>query len=143
MFEDIGFNADGDKDIKILDIKGLGRIAYVICADYNDTKLINIYRLFGVSMICVCAYTTSTAEMRKTSEDAARRFAVTTVLVNGCQKNDRRKKQTCTYICAPRPKLRILDKNVNANFTCGKEKKCERCQKNKVLYSNGVIKTLL
>ncbi len=75
---------DGNKKIMFVDLDGIGRIAYLICADFNDDSINSVCSLLHADFVIVSAFSGSTNEMYDTAKSNAERKAITTVLCNSC-----------------------------------------------------------
>ena len=80
-YEDI---ESGDNKIYLIDIDGIGRIAYFICADINDDSIKDICRLMNVNFIFVSAYTDNVDLMKKTANNNAEEKGIVTIIANSC-----------------------------------------------------------
>ena len=92
-----------NKDIYFIDINGLGRLAYLICADFNDEDLVAVCSVLHADFIFVSAYTNDTKLMNDTAEELAKRRAMVTVLSNTCAAipKDKLEKTYCSFIEIP------------------------------------------
>lgn len=74
-------------DINLIDIKGLGRVWYLICKDaLYDTENIDIVNYFNVNVEMVSAYSNSLSDFRKIAVYLAERYGVYFNVCNSCAK---------------------------------------------------------
>ena len=121
--EDICFN----NDIFFIDIDGLGRISYLICADFNEEIINNICSVMNVDFCFVSAFSNSTELMFNTAYGNAKSKAISTVLCNSCAAYKNEKDNLDSFIVALNTKKkRIIAKSHKFGISsyCGK---CDHC----------------
>lgn len=80
--EDIGLN--GKKQVvHLLDISGIGRIAFFICKDMKDAETMSLLRLFDVDFIFVPAYTPSW-DVSSMSNELSQEYHCISIYSNAC-----------------------------------------------------------
>lgn len=92
-----------DKTIKILDVIGIGRIAFFICKDMVNMDLNYIVGLLKIDFIIVPAFSPS-LDLKSTSEQMAREFNLIVIMANCCSAITQKKKgemKKIGYVCAP------------------------------------------
>lgn len=75
-----------DKTVTFVDVLGLGRIAYFICADINDRDIEELSIAMHTDFTVVSACTNSTDLMVKSAHDRAVRCGSITAVCNTCSK---------------------------------------------------------
>lgn len=74
-----------DEYVQFLDIPNLGRIAYNICADYNDDYLQFLCAsILEANFYFIAAYSPDTYLMMEKAKENAARKGVTTIMTNSC-----------------------------------------------------------
>lgn len=118
-----------DNTINLVDIDGIGRIAYLICADYNDDALNTICSLMHTDFIFVSAYSNSTDLMMKTARDNASRKAISTILCNSCAARTQSNRELISFIVMPKIQNKRLDNILIPihNIECNSNVKCQLC----------------
>lgn len=129
----------GDNNIQFVDIDGLGRIAYLICADFNDDALNAICSIMHTNFIFVSAFSNDTDNMLKTARGFAERKAISTVLCNSCAAIIDFNNSTFydSFAVIPEAKDKHLFANeICKNSLCNNKLKCELCVKTVTLHRN-------
>lgn len=119
-----------NNEIAFVDIEGIGRLAYLICADFNNESLISVCSVLHADFIFVSSYTNSTDNMEKTAKSLAERRAITTVLSNSCASipDDRLDTTHCNFIVIPDIQLgRLSNTKLACNFSCNNMFDCKNC----------------
>lgn len=119
-----------NKDVYFIDINGLGRLAYLICADFNDEDLISVCSVLHADFIFVSAYTNDTKLMNDTAEELAKRRATITVLSNACAAipEDKLAKTYCNFVEVPLISPgELFAQKLSCSFPCKTNGNCEKC----------------
>lgn len=117
---------DPDPFVSFLDIPGLGRTVYNICADYNDDFIQFLCSsLMETDIYFIAAYTPDTYLMQERAKSNAVLKGETTVLSNSCAAA--KDGQAISFFVKPLAKNRhlILDEVVSIE-----KKNCDSCSKN-------------
>lgn len=118
-----------DEKIYFLDIEGIGRIAYLICADYNDDNLNAVCSKMHTNFIFVSAFTDNTDLMLKTAISHAERKAISTLLCNSCAALSD-KDENCIYLTTvPDINNKKLAADIFRNKLPCTDKNCDLCLK--------------
>ena len=103
-----------DKQVMFVDIEGVGRIAYFICADVNAGEIKTLSSVMQVDFIIVSAYTGSTDTMMNSAMNKANESGTATVLCNAylaaSQKED--KKALQAFCVIPQAKNKTLKSSI-------------------------------
>lgn len=125
-----------DKVITFVDIKGIGRLVYFICADFNDESIKAICSIMHADFIFVSAYTNNTNLMYLTAENFSSLNTISTLLSNSCSAIDDISKNTyCSFIEVPEIGEKIKCKNLHHAYPClnSKKNKCDNCLQSVIL----------
>ncbi len=124
---------EGDHQIKFIDIPKIGRIVYLICADFNNESINTVCSVMHANFVFVSAYTNSSYLMSETARSLATRKGVSTIICNSCaplQDVD----QHIVYCLAPKVKdHQLLAEEVFRFSGCTGDKNCNMCIKTFVL----------
>lgn|GEM_PF-6304142 len=95
---------EADKTIKILDVIGIGRIAFFICKDMVNLDLNYIVGLLKIDIIIVPAFSPS-LDLKSTSEQISREFNLIVIMANCCAALTKKDKtgglRKIGYVCSP------------------------------------------
>lgn len=123
-----------DREINFIDLDGLGRIAYLICADFNDLCLNTICSIMHTDFMFVSAFSNSTDTMLKTAENNAEVRATTTVLCNACAARQEGKKTLSAFTVVPEVDEHRLVANIIDKYEpCSSELNCKICVKKSII----------
>ena len=100
-----------DKRVVFIDIEGIGRIAYYICADINAGEIKTLSAVMQVDFIIVSAYTSSTDTMMNSAKSQAVESGTATVLCNAYSAAIRKEGQEAlqAFCVIPRAKNKQLN----------------------------------
>ena len=121
-----------EKRIQFIDVEGIGRIAYLICADFNEEIILSVCAMMHVDLFVVSAYTRKTNLMIRTASDNAIRKGRATILCNSCAAIEKEDFETECVALGVVPKVvnRELDAEViGKEYPCGIIGRCEGCIK--------------
>lgn len=120
---------NADSEIHFVDIPQIGRIVYLICADFNDDSINTVCSVMHANFVFVSAFTTSTTLMVATANALASRRGCSTVLCNSCAavEDD---KTSVAFGVVPRAQDKTLFANVVFDCSrCLKQENCQSCIK--------------
>lgn len=122
-------NKENNKIIHLVDLEGIGRIAYLICADYNDDSINAICSILHTNFVFVSSFSNSTDMMMKTAKSNAERKAISTILCNSCAAVvDNEENDAClNFVVVPGVKKRSLTPQDQFVINCPYSPQCEVC----------------
>lgn len=128
-------NKENNKIIHFVDLEGIGRIAYLICADYNDDSINAICSILHTNFVFVSSFSNSTDMMMKTAKSNAERKAISTILCNSCAAVvDYDENDSCVnFVVVPDVKKKSLTSKEQSGIDCSYSQQCEFC-KNPIIY---------
>lgn len=130
-------------DIYFLDIEGVGRIVYLICADINDNELNTIYSVMHADFVFVSAFTTSMKMMLDTAEHNAKARGVTTVLCNSCAAQEVKNPPVeIGYVVCPQAKDSKITAQIFSFKNCESCFKCISCIRKISISNDGYCKII-
>ena len=120
-----------DHIINFIDIPYIGRIVYLICADFNNDSINTVCSVMHSNFVFVSALTNSTDLMVKTAQSLASRRGVSTVICNSCVNLDSEKPNNyIAYSVIPKVQDRmILLNEVCRCSSCPNDYNCKLCLK--------------
>lgn len=119
-----------NKEIVFLDIEGIGRIVYLICADFNEKAITTVCSVMHVDFIFVSAYTNNTKNMNDSAEYLAKSMGVSTILANSCAAVPLKMKNETFSEFIEIPNMehgKLLNFKILEKYSC-KNKKCADCK---------------
>lgn len=120
----------GDKSniITLIDIKGLGRVWYLICKDaLVFDKVVNIMSHYGCNVQMISSYSKSLSDFQSSGESLAKQYQVLSVVANSCAVRKGKNIGVISY-----PVFFDKDKNIsslNIEYLCSES--CEKCSYSK------------
>lgn len=120
----------GDKSniITLIDIKGLGRVWYLICKDaLVFDKVVNIMSHYGCNVQMISSYSKSLSDFQSSGEVFAKQYQVLSVVANSCAVRKGKNIGVISY-----PVFFNKDKNIsshNIEYSCSES--CEKCSYSK------------
>lgn len=111
-----------EKEIQFVDIPGLGRIVYLICADALEHGIFSTYSVLNTDFVFISALTNNTNKMITQAKSNADNYAITTIISNSCaqlQEHD----GLAAYVCT----VDFRDKEVMSHTIC-EERTCKKGQ---------------
>lgn len=129
---DIVFSEDikEESDIHFVDIPGLGRIVYLICADMLEEGITSTYNKLETNFVFVSALSNNTDLLVKRAKFNADDQAITTMICNACTELSEGDGNFAAYACT----LSLSHKKIECcpiclEQTCATEEKCGLCIK--------------
>lgn len=130
-------------EVIFLDIEGVGRIVYLICADINDQDLNTIYSVMHADFVFVSAFTSSMEMMLKTAEYNATARGVTTVLCNSCAAQELNKASIeIGYVVCPQAQDSQITAQIFPFNHCEPHLKCTSCIRKISISNDGCCKII-
>ena len=120
-----------ESNIHFIDINGLGRIAYLICADMLDTSITTVYSIIRTDFLFVSACTRKTNLMVSRAKSNANEHAITTIVCNTCVNAEKKDYNNYSaYVCTLKIGKGIIQSNpVCEELICNNEMLCSNCLK--------------
>lgn len=116
--------------INFVDIEGLGRFSYLICADFNDLCLNTICSIMHTNFVFVSAFSNSTDTMLKTAKSNAESRACTTIMCNSCAAYKKHDIALSSFIVVPNfTKKRLIQNTIHKCKSSFCKANCEVCVK--------------
>lgn len=116
--------------INFIDIDGLGRFSYLICADFNDFCLDSICSIMHTDFVFISAFSNSTNSMLKTAKSNAELRACATIMCNSCAAYKNDDDALSSFIVVPDVREKQLIQNtIHEHKSCFGKAKCESCVK--------------
>lgn len=118
------------EDINLIDIKGLGRIWYMICKDGLLHKdVVVMYECFDIQMSFISAYSPGVDEFVTNAEDIAKKYYASCVMANSCLARKTNEKDDTTGFLSL-PAVQETRKNARCyieSYGCKYNHSCDNC----------------
>ena len=116
--------------INFIDIDGLGRFSYLICADFNDLCLGSICSIMHTDFVFVSAFSNSTNSMLKTAKSNAELRGCATIMCNSCAAYNNDDDALSSFIVVPDVcEKQLIQNTIHEHKSCFGKANCELCVK--------------
>lgn len=117
-------------EMNFVDVDGLGRFSYLICADFNDLCINSICSIMHTDFVFLSAFSNSTNNMLKTAKSNAELRAYATIMCNACAAYGRDEDTLSSFVVVPEVcGKQLIQNTICKNRSCFGEHNCELCIK--------------